>query len=245
SLANLNNVSLGVDWLGNYSVSYAPPTQFYNPLVGDSFAGFQVLDIFATAHNNYYTFTPYNVAWTFQTAGYSLLCTSNPFKDIFGEAVFNSESRGLLGYLTDAIGQRLAQLSDPVHAVTGEFYIDTVDLSLVGPLPLEIRRNYSSLNLADNEFGIGWKLGFTPYISVPTNSSIMYAAEPDGSVLAYEPITNNSSIWIPKLGRNPGLVNNRQDGVGSTANLLLSRIERKVELSITNFYLYSPNGDVR
>ena len=131
----------------------------------------------------------------------------------------NSESRGVLGWLTDALGQQWSAVSDPVHAVTGEFYVDAMDLELAGPLPLDIRRNYSSLNLADNQFGIGWKFGFTPYLSLATNETVVYAAEPDGSVLAYEKASPGSTNWIPTLARNPQLVNSRQEGIGSTANL--------------------------
>ena len=37
----------------------------------------------------------------------------------------------------------------------------------------------------------------------------------------------------------------KTEGIGSTANLMLSRIERRVTGSITNFLLFSPNGDTR
>jgi len=242
---NLDKVALGMDWQGSLSVSYNPPSATFKPMIEDSLAGFRAWDVFNDVRDSHYTPTAYNTQWTFMTAMYSQINQNVGFRTTWADSLFSSESRGNLGYMTDGIGQLLARVSDPVHAVSGEFYVDTADLSLVGPLPLEIRRNYSSLNLADNEFGIGWKIGFTPYIHVPTNGAVMYAAEPDGSVLAYEPTTNNSSTWIPKLGRNPQLVNNRRDGIGSTANQLLSRIEQRVESGDINFYLYSPNGDVR
>ncbi|MGC3990598.1 MAG: DUF6531 domain-containing protein [Chthoniobacteraceae bacterium] len=76
-------------------------------------------------------------------------------------------------------------VSDPVDAVTGEFYIDSVDLKLNGPMPLEIRRNYGSLNLADSNFGYGWKLSYVPYLILSTDNSVIYAAETDGSMIAY------------------------------------------------------------
>src|SRR5262249_28251614 len=154
-----------------------------------------------------------------QSAGYLGLSTGGlGFKDVYANDVVPSESRSFLGWLGDALSQVWSAVHDPVHAVTGEFYVDAVDLTLVGPLPLEIRRNYSSLNTADNQFGVGWKLSFTPYMSVATNGAIMYAAEPNGSVLAYEPSGTNLNVWFPTLLRNPQLVNARKEGVGSTAN---------------------------
>ena len=74
---------------------------------------------------------------------------------------------------------------DPVHSVTGEFYVDETDLQLPGPMPLSLRRNYSSQNLADNQFGTGWKFSIMPYLSVAQGGTNIYAADMDGAVLAY------------------------------------------------------------
>ena len=49
--------------------------------------------------------------------------------------------------------------------MTGEFFVDETDLLLPGPMPLALRRNYSSQNLADNQFGPGWKLSIMPYLA--------------------------------------------------------------------------------
>ena len=57
-------------------------------------------------------------------------------------------------------------VSDPVNNITGESYVDETDLQLPGPIPLALRRNYSSQNLADNQFGPGWKFSIMPYLSV-------------------------------------------------------------------------------
>ncbi len=51
-------------------------------------------------------------------------------------------------------------VSDPVNAITGEFYVNALDLKLNGPMPLEIRRIYGSLNQADNNFGHGWRMNY-------------------------------------------------------------------------------------
>ncbi len=63
------------------------------------------------------------------------------------------------------------------------------------------------------------------YLEVATNKTgsftnvVLYAAEADGSVLAYRQQTNNTNLFIPTLGDNPDLDNNNIAGIGSTANL--------------------------
>ncbi|HEV2327615.1 MAG TPA: DUF6531 domain-containing protein [Verrucomicrobiae bacterium] len=76
-------------------------------------------------------------------------------------------------------------VADPVFPITGEFHDDETDLELPGPIPLALRRNYSSQNLADNQFGYGWKLSIMPYLSISKNATNIYAADMDGSVLDY------------------------------------------------------------
>ena len=61
-----------------------------------------------------------------------------------------------------------------------------------GPTPLSLRRNYSSHNLAENQFGHGWKINYMPFLSVSTDNNLIYAAEMDGSVLAYEKQTGTN-----------------------------------------------------
>jgi RHS repeat-associated protein len=244
--ANLANVWLDVSGSDDFSVSYLAPSVSYNPFAYDSFDPAQTLNVSSWAQSGFYSYTPFNNQWAWQSAGYLGLNTIGlGLKDVYAGDVVSSEGRGLLGWLSDGLDQIMSAVHDPVHSVTGEFYVDTVDLTLVGPLPLEIRRNYSSLNTADNEFGVGWKLSFTTYMSVATNGSIMYAAEPNGSVLAYEPSGTNANVWFPTLLRNPQLVNARNEGVGSTANLFLTKIIQTNISGVTNFTLFSPNGDVR
>src|SRR5665213_1278811 len=241
---NLANIWLGSDGGGDYSVNFTPPSLSYQPLAFDSFDPSQTLAIYNDAENNFLQYTAFNTDWAFQSAAFlGSGVAGQPLNTVFANDLVASQNSGFLGCLSDALGQAWSAVKDPVHVVTGEFYVDTADLTLVGPLPLEVRRNYSSLNLADNEFGTGWKLSFTPYISVTTNGTEMYAAEPDGSVLAYT--STNGSVWIPTLPQNPQLVNNRKQGIGSTANLLLTRIVETNQSGTTNLYLYSPNGDIR
>jgi len=131
-------------------------------------------------------------------------------------------------------------VSDPVNAVTGGFYIDQVDLSLEGPMPLVMRRNYSSHNLALNQLGHGWKLNCMPFLEIATNNNVIYAAEMDGSVIAYSPV--DTDIWAPVLTNNPALNNNATEGKGGLANMFHARITLA---DGTNYVLSGPDGSQR
>jgi RHS repeat-associated protein len=135
--------------------------------------------------------------------------------------------------------------SDPVNAMNGEFYIDSVDLSLPGPMPLQIRRNYGSQNLAENEFGFGWKMNYVPFLSVGTNATLIYAVEMDGSALAYRQSTTNANVWMPLPQDNPTLNNNSSLGIGSMANLFNNRLELATVGGTNVYTLTGADGSVR
>ncbi len=151
---------------------------------------------------------------------------------------------GTLGK-SDWFEDSLGFLADPVNAVSGEFYVDAVDLSLPGPMPLQIRRNYSSHNLAENQFGFGWKLSYMPFLSVSTNGALIYAAETEGSVIAYEQTATNANVWLPNAARNPNLSNKGDSGIGSTANPFKGRIERTTVSGTNNYTLFGADGGKR
>ena len=161
----------------------------------------------------------------------------------------NSDQVGDLGAATDQGSQQGSVVGDPANNVTGEFYVDETDIQLPGPIPLALRRNYSSQTLADNQFGYGWKLGIMPYLSVSKNSTNIYAADMDGSVLAYVHSTSNTNMWMPTLAANPRLNNNTTAGVGGLVNRLRDYIIRSTTNSgsgtVTNYTLYGADGSVR
>ncbi|MCK9590055.1 MAG: transglutaminase-like domain-containing protein, partial [Terrimicrobiaceae bacterium] len=126
------------------------------------------------------------------------------------------------GSVKSAVNAISSFVSDPVSVVTGEFYIDTVDLRLEGPMPLEIRRNYSSQNLAHNNFGHGWRWAYFPYLVVGQNADIIQAADADGSVVVFR--KQSATEWKPVAADNPTLANLQGDSFGSTANLFNSKI---------------------
>ena len=148
--------------------------------------------------------------------------------------------------------QLAGSIGDPVNPITGAFHIDATDLSLPGPMPLEIRRNYSSQNLSDiNGFGHGWKLAYLPYLAVTTNTTtaqtnlVIYAAEMDGSVLAYRQQASNTNLFLPTAQDNPTLNNNNGAGIGSTANLFHNRLVRYVSATNLIYQLFGVDGSVR
>ncbi len=136
------------------------------------------------------------------------------------------------------------RISDPVNLMTGEFYVDAPDITLPGPMPLQIRRNYGSQNLAENEFGFGWKMSDVPYLSVGTNSILIYAAEMDGTVVAYRQ-TSNTNIWLPQPQDNPTLNNNSSIGIGSVGNLFNNRLQLSVVSGTNTYILAGADGSIR
>ncbi|MGH7980940.1 MAG: DUF6531 domain-containing protein, partial [Limisphaerales bacterium] len=94
----------------------------------------------------------------------------------------NSQEDGNLGTANDGGAQSGAQVSDPVNNITGEFYVQATDLELPGPIPLALHRNYSSQDLADNQFGYGWKLSIMPYLTIGKNATNIYASDMDVAV---------------------------------------------------------------
>ncbi len=130
-------------------------------------------------------------------------------------------------------------LADPVNTLSGEFYVDDVDLSLPGPMPLQVRRNYGSHNLAANQLGYGWKLNYMTYLTVAPSNNVIYAAEPSGSVLAFGLVSSN--LWAPTAALNPSLNNDTANGIGSVANYFNARLA-KAAVGATNYY-YLTNGD--
>lgn len=130
---------------------------------------------------------------------------------------------------------------DPVSVVSGEFHLDTTDLELPGPLPLRLRRHYSSQNLAENGLGPGWKLSFMPFLAVVSDLSVVHGAEPDGSVLVYRRTATNANVWRPSIPDNPRL----EIHPGAGPNLLGSRLERQVGGATPRWVLTGAEGSVR
>jgi len=119
---------------------------------------------------------------SYTTAGAEALDSSGSQADNLAK-IENSGWPGLAEWFGTAWSTVSAVVGDPVHSVTGSFYIDAVDLPLPGPMPLGDPHSYASQNTAENEFGYGWKLAYFPFLSVATGDALISAAEMDGSVV--------------------------------------------------------------
>lgn len=239
------NYSSGVNYL-DYSLGTGPDDSLYfNYNSGAGFHTFDSISVYDTANffgtgSSLYA-TPYQQDTTYQVGlQYNL---NNP---TFSGSYFTAGDSGYFGN-PDWLPSVGYQVSDPVNPLTGEFYIDAVDLTLPGPFPLQVRRNYLSQNRSQNQFGVGWKWALTPFL-VLTNSTqgavnqLIYATEMDGSVVAYR-YTNG--VWKPQVSDNPSLNNNNTYGIGSTANMLNARIERVITNSLDVYTLFGPDGSAR
>ncbi len=153
----------------------------------------------------------------------------------------NTSSNFSLGSMISAAANFVA---DPVNAITGEFYLDSADLRIDGPMALEIRRNYSSKNLSQNNFGYGWKWSYFPYLVMGgNNAEIIHAAEMDGSVIAYRKQPSGTE-WKPISSDNPHLGNIKGDQIGSTANPFNGKIVRTGSTTFT-YTLSGADGSQR
>jgi RHS repeat-associated protein len=139
----------------------------------------------------------------------------------------SSQSSGWMGvssYFGNMFSQVGKAVMDPVDVIRGIFYVNDTDMTVPGPMPIKLSRNYDSQNLANNEFGFGWKMGYFAYLAAMTNSSVMYAAEMDGSVIAYSLKSGTTNTWVPMASNNPSLCNQRGDSVGSVFNPFNNKI---------------------
>ncbi len=136
----------------------------------------------------------------------------------------------------------LQSVGEPVDAIEGGFHVDETDLSMPGPLPIQLQRHYYSLNQSDNEFGYGWTSSYEPYLVVGSGSSpVIYAAEMDGSVIAYTQKSGSTTTWIPLAANNPSLVNQHGNQAGGLNNLY----NNVLTLSGTTYTLTGSDGSVR
>ena len=238
---NTLNYSLNND--DGFNISFYPPasgTTLTPPVSAD----FNFQNDFNQRLNNIIVSSGFDQIENNQIAStYNLPTATTPQNNAADFAA--SKQSGFFSKTGDMISQLWSSAADPVQTVTGEFYIDETDLSLPGPLPLALRRNYSSQNLADNQFGTGWKFSIMPYLSVTAGATNIYAADMDGAVLAYAQTATNASVWLPSLAANPQLNNNTTAGAGGLVNRLRDRIVQSVNGSTTNYTLFGADGSTR
>jgi RHS repeat-associated protein len=246
---NYSNISLSIGANFTPSISYSPPAAMLSILAPPSYSSWSAPTYSSYGTSNYFAEDSYTNSWLSSSSN-SLLGGSSwsgsNYSSQYSSALnftFNSGYVGNSSLFSDFV----SLVSDPVNALTGEFYIDTVDLTLPGPMPLEIRRNYSSHNLASGQFGYGWKFAYVPYLVVAKKDSddegILYAAEQDGSVIAYT--KQSANLWKPIHDDNPHLKNVSGEKLGGAANHLNAKIVRTTSGEDTWFALTGPDGSIR
>jgi RHS repeat-associated protein len=181
SAANSDNISLK-DNFDNYQITFSQPAN-NTTLTPDSASSFNATTVAAQESSGNTVNTPF-ILTSVNSDSQQFALPGGTGNSAVSQNLLNVWQQGNTGTPNDR-SQLETTVSDPVNNITGEFYDDETDLALPGPIPLSLRRNYSSQNLADNQFGYGWKLSVIPYLCFSKNSTNIYAADMDGSVLAY------------------------------------------------------------
>jgi YD repeat-containing protein len=239
-----NAVNFNLTMGDNATLTFQTPTAA-TTLLPDQIPNFNTSQVYNQILSGDYTATPYNSTWSANVQSQLNLSSQSTQNQTIAQDVQATQQKGFWGWLTDAGSQVWSKVADPVDNITGEFYIAETDLRLAGPIPLSLGRNYSSLNLADNQFGQGWKFSIAPYLSIAQGATNIYAADMDGSVLDYVQTPTNSNVWLPTTVANPQLVNNTTAGVGGLVNRLRDRLVQTVSGSTTNFTLFGTDGSIR
>jgi len=265
----LPNHAVAADNIGNYNLSDEDEGYEINmqapsngsQMLSDETAEFSVPKTYNQTVSGDYVVNPVDTTIAVNEAQ-NLGTSTSPTPVNIATANETADQSGTMGGSSDYGSQKGTVVGDPVNNVTGEFYVDETDLQLPGPIPLTLRRNYSSQTLADNQFGYGWKLSIMPYLSLSKNSTNIYAADMDGSVLAYVHSSSNSNLWSPTLAANPRLNNNTTAGVGGLVNRLRDymvasyllqtnittsgrNLQTNVVTAATNYTLYGADGSIR
>jgi RHS repeat-associated protein len=240
---NTINFSLSANNDNSYSLATTPPASG-TTLAPTASPDFDYQSTYNGIENSTYSISYYDSQWNSSVNTLYNLPANGTQNQNYATAFQTTSQNGLLGEVWDSISQVGTSIADPVHPITGEYYIDETDLQLPGPIPLAVRRNYSSQNFADNQFGTGWKFSIMPYLAVSPGGTNIYAADMDGAVLAYVQTATNANVWVPSLAANPQVNNNTTSGAGGLVNRLRDRLAR-TNGSTTNYTLFGADGSIR
>jgi RHS repeat-associated protein len=223
--ANTPNYNLA-DNNNNYTIALNQPAS-QTAVVPDEIASLNASSDASQISSGLYATTPFTTTSAGNISSLLGLTPGSAYSAIALD-MLTSEQNGYLGTPNDAGSQNGTRISDPVNNITGEFYVDETDLQLPGPMSLALRRNYSSQNLADNQFGHGWKLNIMPYLSISKNATNIYAADMDGAVLAYvaQNPTSIPSVSLQSNGHNykAGDILTVAGGTGTAAQIQVNSV---------------------
>ena len=174
---------------------------------------------------------------TYMTGSVSGLLQGQPVSYQFGEP-----APPRAPHLGDPRNEKIRAnyVADPVNVTNGSFYNSQVDLRVNGPMPIEVRRTYSSRNSAKNEFGYAWLGGYASNLVIAPDASTIEAADTDGSVVLFRQV--NSNVWRPNVEDNLEF-----SDVSSGADNLLNSVISKVQLGYgtTHYQWQLPDGSLR
>ncbi|MEI7721706.1 MAG: DUF6531 domain-containing protein, partial [Verrucomicrobiota bacterium] len=156
---------------GNYSLSVVPPTVSAPSVYSGNTNVFQSSIFQSNLTLGTTIFSPTQTTALNQATSalnFSSTATGGSLLAAQNAAVSNSGWTGITSWYGDQISSVSKMLSDPVNSITGSFYVNDADLVIPGTMPIRLTRNYDSLDLANNEFGQGWKMGYFSYLSVST-----------------------------------------------------------------------------
>jgi RHS repeat-associated protein len=243
-----------MDWMGEDDFNFSDYDLTYDLEYSPSADSYTFVYNNITVATPHYDFSQYDVLTLTAPSGSAALVAFTPQQNTQASAIesglnlsststanaIKTESDvGWFGNAWARIKQAGTMIAEPVQVVSGDYYADSVDLTLAGPMPFQLHRNYQSRNLASDQFGAGWKMGIMPWLVITTNSTgnaIINAAEMDGSVIAYRYQSNN--LWTVTSADNSDLVNFTPDGIGGTANLFNNHIQQ----NSTNSQIYTLLG---
>ncbi len=177
------------------------------------------------------------------------------------QLALENRDTGLSTPVTNPQDNNNSSVSDPVDVVSGEFFEDAVDLTLSGPFPIQLRRNYSSQNPLPGVFGYGWNSNFNFDLTftdkdTDDDQEYVYAGEMNGTVVVYEK-DDTDGKWYVSTEKNPGFSNDSSRGMGANANYYAQYIEKSqttlnrdidgdgVDESVFVYTLYGRGGSVR
>ncbi len=159
------------------------------------------------------------------------------------------------GYFIHHLGMRDAQtessVSDPVNIISGDFYVDDIDLSVIAPMPITIRRTYFSANDTVSELGYGWRINhdYTMFVNETAYSELYENRQQDlqnntvfvisasaeinvgnrnGTAITYSGSPSQSTstyfTFVPLADRNKLLTNATESGASGISNPFNSRV---------------------
>jgi RHS repeat-associated protein len=228
-----------MDAQDNYSWRYADPTAGARQFAPGATAWYDVPSDATLLSSGAFYVNPFQ-----DLAGQISGLTLNGRLDTYANTYGFRYDLGDQGQARDRSGNSIwGTIADPVDTLTGEFYVDEVDLVLPGPMPLSLRRNYGSQNLSANQLGYGWKLTYMPFLTLAQTNDLIYVSEREGSVLAYSKIGTN--LWAPTADQNPTLNNHSTAGIGALANRFNARLVKVFTNSVNTYYLTNTDGSLR